>query len=206
MNFHKNHILLFSVILFGFVTLASVIAIGPAVWVQNNTHPLPGATPMTELEREGLAVYVSEGCVACHTQQVRPIAMDAQWGRPSAPGDYADVAPAGALRPYAPAVLGSSRTGPDLSNVGARQPSETWQYLHLYNPRIVVPESVMPAYPWLFEVVEEATADDGVVPVPAERVPAGSKIVATDEARALVAYLLSLEQVPLKGATHGEVR
>ena len=204
MNFHKNHTLLFSTILFGFLGLASIIAIGPAIWVQNNTHPLPSAEPLTDLERDGLGVYIAEGCVACHTQQVRPIAMDQVWGRPSAPGDYADVTPMDPLRPYAPAVLGSARTGPDLTNVGARQPSDTWQYLHMYNPRIVVPDSVMPAYPWLFEVVESPSADDVIVPVPAERVPDGGTVVATDKAEALIAYLLSLEQVPIEGATHGE--
>ena len=202
LNFHSNHKLLFSTILLGFLALSLIIAVGPALWVEANTAPLPGSEPMTALEHEGLKVYIAEGCVACHTQQVRPLAMDEVWGRAAVPGDYAHVGPLGAMSPYAPALLGSSRTGPDLSNVGARQPSETWHYLHLYNPRIVVPDSVMPAYPWLFEVVDEAGADDVVVPVSGERAPADGQVVATERARALVAYLLSLKQLDIE-ATSG---
>lgn len=199
MSFHKNHWLLFSVIFFGYIALSWIAAIGPALWVQDHSHALPGARPMTPIERRGLQVYVSEGCMACHTQQVRPLKMDAVWGRPSAPGDYAYVKPLDAWRPYAPAVLGSERTGPDLANIGARQPSETWQYLHLYNPRSVSPDSIMPAFPWLFEVVAQASADAVAVPVPPPYAPPSGTVVATGRAKALVAYLSSLRQVPLQG-------
>ncbi|MBN8773100.1 MAG: cbb3-type cytochrome c oxidase subunit II, partial [Thiobacillus sp.] len=145
MSFHKNHWLLFSVIFFGYIALSWIAAIGPAIWVQDHTRALPGSAPMTPVERRGLQVYIAEGCIACHTQQVRPLKMDAVWGRPSAPGDYAHLKPLDIWQPYAPAVLGSERTGPDLTSIGTRQPSETWQYLHLYNPRAVSPDSVMPA-------------------------------------------------------------
>lgn len=201
MSFHKNHWLLFSVIFFGYIALSWIAAIGPALWVQDHSHALPGARPMTPIERRGLQVYVSEGCIACHTQQVRPLKMDAVWGRPSAPGDYAFVKPLDAWRPYAPAVLGSERTGPDLTSIGARQPSETWQYLHLYNPRSVSPDSVMPAFPWLFKVVAKPAADAVMVPVPPPYAPPSGAVVATDKAKALVAYLLSLKQVPLQAAS-----
>jgi cytochrome c oxidase cbb3-type subunit 2 len=197
MSFHKNHWLLFSVIFFGYIALAWIAGIGPAIWVQDHSRALPGAKPMTPIERRGLEVYIAEGCIACHTQQVRPLKMDAVWGRPSAPGDYAYVKPLDFWRPYAPAVLGSERTGPDLTSIGVRQPSETWQYLHLYNPRTVSPDSIMPAFPWLFEVVAMPPADAVVVPLPPAYAPASGKIVATDRAKALVAYLLSLKQVPL---------
>src|SRR5699024_9324695 len=103
--------------------------------------------------------------VYCHTQQVRPIEMDGNWGRPSAPGDYAHIS-----RPdiwqQTPAVLGSSRNGPDLTNIGERQPSAVWHYMHLYNPRSVVGESIMPSYPWLFEVVEEPDAEATTISMP----------------------------------------
>src|SRR5690606_8224310 len=117
------------------------------------------------------AVYVAEGCVACHTQQVRPLEQDAPYGRPSAPGDYALMKQQDFWR-TTPAMLGTERTGPDLTNVGARQPSEVWQYMHLYNPRSVVADSMMPAYPWLFEVKAEADPDDTVVPLPEAFAPA----------------------------------
>jgi cytochrome c oxidase cbb3-type subunit 2 len=86
---------------------------------------------------------VASGCSYCHTQQVRPLPQDAVFGRPSAPGDFTY---------QTPELLGSERTGPDLTNVGARQASTVWQYIHLYNPRAVVPQSIMPAFEWLFEV------------------------------------------------------
>ncbi len=207
MNMHSNHRLLFSVIFFGFIALSMIIAVAPAIGVENSMRPLPNTTPMTEIEKRGLGVYIAEGCVACHTQQVRPLEMDEVWGRAAVPGDYAHVEPLGPLSPYAPALLGSSRTGPDLTNVGARQASETWQYMHLYNPRMVVPDSVMPAYPWLFEVVEQAGADDVVVPVTGAFAPAAGQVVPTPDGEALVAYLLSLKQAPLVVSTtadHGE--
>lgn len=200
MNMHSNHKLLFSVIFFGFLALSMVIAVAPAIGVENSMHPLPSAQPMTDLEKHGLGVYIAEGCVACHTQQVRPLDMDQVWGRAAVPGDYAYVEPLGPWSPYAPALLGSSRTGPDLTNVGARQASETWQYMHLYNPRMVVPDSVMPAYPWLFEVVTDAGADDVVVPASGEYAPAAGQVVPTEDGAALVAYLLSLQQAPLEGS------
>lgn len=127
--------------------------------------------------------------------------MDEVWGRAAVPADFAHVGPLGPWSPYAPALLGSSRTGPDLTNIGARQASETWQYLHLYNPRIVVPDSVMPAYPWLFDVVAVAGADDVVVPVSGDRAPAQGQVVAGAKGKALVAYLLSLSQGQLDVAT-----
>jgi cytochrome c oxidase cbb3-type subunit 2 len=151
------------------------------------------------LETEGLKVYISEGCVYCHTQQVRPLKMDAVWGRPSAPGDYAFVRPVGVWQPYASAILGSERTGPDLSNVGTRQASDAWQYLHLYNPRSVVESSIMPAFPWLFDVKSAAGPNEFVVPLPPEHAPATGVVVPNARGRALVAYLLSRRQVPIQG-------
>src|SRR5699024_7363468 len=197
-DLNTNHWLLLSLVFFGYVVLAWIFGFGPAFWVQSHTQPLPGAKPMTATERQGLQVYIAEGCVACHTQQARPIPMDRVWGRPSVPGDYADVNALGILHTYAPAVLGSERTGPDLSNVGSRQPSKVWQYIHLYQPRAVSPHSIMPAFHWLFKVVENPGSDAVVVPVPKQYAPAHGEVVATQRAQALVAYLLSLQQTPIK--------
>src|SRR5699024_4735911 len=140
--------------------------------------------------------YIAEGCVACHTQQVRPLEMDADFGRPSARDDYARIGgPLDMWRPYAPAVLGSARIGPDLSDVGSRQPAETWQYMHLYNPRTVVEDSIMPAYPWLFEVTDNPDEDAFVVPLPDEFAPGDDlQVVPNDRGQALVAYLFALKQ------------
>ncbi len=196
LNFHKNHKLLFGVVFWGFIFLSLIIAVFPALWVQQENEPLPASEPMTELERKGMKVFINEGCVYCHTQQVRPITMDENWGRPSAPGDYARINRPSVWR-QTPAVLGSERTGPDLTNIGKRQPSSVWHYMHLYNPRSVVKESIMPSYPWLFQVVENPPKDATVVSIPGEYGPSNGKIVPTKKAKALVAYLKSLKQVPM---------
>lgn len=196
LNFHKNHKLLFGVVFWGFVALTLMIAVIPASWVQQQNGSLPASEPMTEMQQKGLNVYISEGCVYCHTQQVRPIEMDENWGRPSAPGDYARINRQDVWR-QTPALLGSERTGPDLSNIGKRQPSDVWHYMHLYNPRSVVEESIMPSYPWMFEVVQNPAEDATTVSMPEGYGPENGTLVAKEEARALVAYLKSLKQVPM---------
>ena len=84
-DFGKSHWLLFGVSFFGFIALAYVVGIGPAIWVQNHTQPLPGSVAPTALETEGLKIYISEGCVYCHTQQVRPLKMDGGLGKALGP-------------------------------------------------------------------------------------------------------------------------
>jgi cytochrome c oxidase cbb3-type subunit 2 len=195
-DFHKNHTLLFLTIFVGFAFISIVVAVGPAINVQNINKPLPGSTPLTPSEERGLAVYVAEGCLYCHTQQVRPLEMDSPYGRPSAPGDYARLKPLDFWR-FTPSTLGTERTGPDLSDIGNRQPSEAWHYIHLYNPRAVVNNSIMQAYPWHFEIREYTTKNDVVVTLPPEFAPEKGKVVAKQEAKDLVAYLLSLKQTPI---------
>lgn len=199
MNFHRNHWLLLITIILGFLILSLIIAVAPAYWVQAQVQVQDTGEPLSGIVWRGLEVYVAEGCVACHTQQVRPLEMDEVWGRPSAPGDYAKLGPMDVWRPYAPAVLGSSRIGPDLSDVGDRQPSETWHYLHLFNPRSVVDASIMPAYPWLFDVVDKPADDAMVIHVPALFAPSEGEVVPNERGEALVAYLLALQQEALDG-------
>lgn len=163
-------------------------------------EPSPGLLPYTPEEAMGRGVYVSEGCVYCHSQQPRDPsqAPDDQrgWGRPSVPGDYA--------YDY-PHQLGTMRTGPDLFNVGARLPSADWHYLHLYQPRAVSPVSVMPSYAYLFEHVDARRPGDVVVTIPAEVQRAPGVVVATPEAQALVRYLLRLDHTaPVLTASHEE--
>ena len=136
--------------------------------------------------------------MACHTQQVRNVDMDKPWGkRPGIPADYADNTRIDFWRNTA-TLMGTERTGPDLTNIGARQPSMAWNLLHLYQPRAVVGSSIMPAYPWLFEVKEKVGKDDVEVVVPDEfRTGINGKIIATKEALQLVAYLQSLKQADL---------
>ena len=153
--------------------------------------PPPGLKPYTSAELRGRAVYISNGCVYCHSQQPRDRNfgpdIERGWGRPSVPGDYTYD------RPH---LLGSMRTGPDLFNIAARQPSKDWHLGHLYQPRAYTPGSIMPSYPFLFNVKDAKEAEkEGEQPValpPAYGPNVGQVVVPTPEALDLVKYLLSL--------------
>ena len=149
MSAFDNHKKLFGTAFIFFAALTIWVAVIPALNNQKNNAPLPGAKPLTEAERKGKDIYIANGCVACHTQQVRNIDMDKMWGeRPGVAADYAGNHRLDFLRNTA-TLMGTERTGPDLTNIGNRQPSSDWQLVHLFNPRTVVKESIMPAYPWL---------------------------------------------------------
>lgn len=172
-----------------YVVIVMFIAVGPAIDLAQ-TPPGPGVQPLTPLEAEGRQVFASNGCDYCHTMQVRPLPEDKPFGRPSAPGDFA----------YAtPEMLGSERTGPDLTNVGNAKPSDVWQYIHLYDPRAVEPHSIMPNFKFLFEVVDKVPEGDTAVPVPPAFAPRHGYVIPSPKAKALVAYLLSLKQAPIPG-------
>ncbi|HET6788062.1 MAG TPA: cbb3-type cytochrome c oxidase subunit II, partial [Aquabacterium sp.] len=117
-------------------------------------QPPPGLSPYTSAELRGRAVYIANGCVYCHSQQPRDrnFGPDLKrgWGRASVPGDYVYDKPH---------LLGSMRTGPDLLNIGARQPSKDWQLGHLYQPRAYTPGSIMPSYRFLFNVKDAKEAE-----------------------------------------------
>ena len=186
MNLHTSHRLLVAFAFFGYAALTYLIAVGPAFEIQKTT-PLAGMPALSPEAARGRALYLAEGCGFCHTQFVRDLPMDRPYGRPSLAEDYALESPP---------LLGTQRTGPDLANVAARQSSDAWHLLHLYNPRSVVPQSVMPGYPWYFEIKEKAEPGDVVVPVPGSFVPTPNRVVvARREAQDLVAYLLSLRQM-----------
>lgn len=207
-NFHKDHANLVNVAFVVFALLSTGIAVAPALTLTETNAPLPDMPVMTAQERRGLEVYVNEGCMGCHTQQVRNIEMDKTWGsRPSIPADYYYSKQRLNVWQQSPSVLGSERTGPDLTNVGVRQASSQWQYLHLYNPRLVVKGSIMPRYGWLFHEVDSADLKPGdvVLPIPADKLPdPGRKVVASAKAQDLVAYLLSLKQAPLPSGVQAD--
>ena len=172
-----------------YAVLALMMGVLPGIAL-SETPPGSEVKPLTPLQARGRAVYVANGCSYCHTQQVRPLPQDKIWGRPSAPGDFAY---------QTPELLGSERTGPDLTNIGVRQSSELWQYIHLYNPRAVVPESVMPAFDWMFQVVDRAPAGVTAIALPKAFAPPSGEVIPTPDAQALLAYLLSLKQPALPG-------
>ena len=158
---------------------------------------MPGVVPLDAAAARGREVYVGEGCSYCHTQQVRPLAQDRVWGRPSRAGDYAYSTPQ---------LLGSERTGPDLSNIGARQPSDGLAVDSSLRAARARARSIMPAYPWLFVAKDHADPGDVVVSVPPEYAPPGKVVVATRDEQDLVAYLTSLKQPALRrvaGAVNG---
>ncbi len=166
----------------------SALVVLPYLQVRD-VEPTPGLKPYTAEQWRGRESYVAHGCLYCHSQQPRAAAFapDAQrgWGRAPVAGDYAFDTPH---------LLGTMRTGPDLLNVGARQPSAQWHLGHLYQPRAFVPGSIMPAYPFLFELKDRPQDGDVVVAVPPEHRPPGKVVVARPEALELVAYLKSLDR------------
>jgi len=155
-----------------------------------NVQPPAGLKPYTDEQLIGRQSYIANGCVYCHSQQPRDIGLapDATrgWGRASVAGDYAYDTPH---------LLGTMRTGPDLLNIGARQPSKDWQLGHLYQPRAYTPGSIMPPYPFLFEVRQGAAKPgETIVNLPPSFAKPGQVVVAKPEALALVSYLLSLDR------------
>jgi cytochrome c oxidase cbb3-type subunit II len=145
----------------------------------------PAARP--GLARQGLELYRANGCVYCHSQQVRPMATDLErWGkRRTVAEDYLFDTPV---------LLGSQRVGPDLTNIGVRPRSEEWHLLHFYDPRSVVPDSTMPPYRYLFtkRKVAGRPAPEALKLTGKFAPGPGWEIVPKPEARALIAYLLSL--------------
>ena len=162
----------------------SALIVMPYIQV-SDVKPPEGLKPYTSAQLRGRNVYIANGCVYCHSQQPRdrsfaPADAERGWGRVSVPGDY-----------YYdnPHLLGSMRTGPDLFNIGARQPSMDWNLGHLYQPRAYVPGSIMPSYPFLFEVKDKADPDEVVVKLPPDYQPQNKVVVARPEAVDLVKYL-----------------
>lgn len=160
----------------------------------SDVPPSEGLKPYTSQQLRGREVYIKNGCVYCHTQQPRAQAQAPDfkrgWGRAPVAGDYFYDKPH---------LLGTMRTGPDLLNIGARQPSADWNLGHLYQPRAYTPGSIMPSYPFLFEIKDKADTGDKVVNLPPAYAPIGQQVVATQEALDLVAYLLALDRTyPVK--------
>lgn len=166
---------------------ASVLVIVPYFQLRPIQPPAALKDYSAEQAR-GRQEYISQGCMYCHSQQPRDAsqAPDGKrgWGRAPVPGDYYYD------RPH---LLGTMRTGPDLFNIGARQPSIDWQLGHLYQPRAYTPDSIMPGFPYLFEVKPHADPGDKVVMLPPQFAPERGVVVASPEAMALAKYLLSLD-------------
>ncbi|MFW7345558.1 MAG: cytochrome-c oxidase, cbb3-type subunit II [Pigmentiphaga sp.] len=174
------------------VSIAGLVQIVPLFFQHSTTTPVQGVEPYTALRLAGRDVYIREGCVGCHSQQVRTLAAEVQRY-----GHYSEAGEGVYDRPF---LWGSKRTGPDLARVGGRY-SDDWHRVHLNNPRDVVPESNMPAYPWLRQTpVASGQVEAGMralrtlgVPYTDEQVAnAAAELAGKTEEDALVAYLQGL--------------
>jgi len=171
------------------VAVGGLVEIVPLYFQKSVTEPVAGLKPYTPLQLTGRDVYIREGCYNCHSQMVRPFRAEVE--------RYGHYSVAGEFVYDHPFQWGSKRTGPDLHRVGGRY-SDEWHRLHLLDPRSVVPESNMPAYPWLFRTgasVEDIEAKMRAlrsvgVPYPDAEI-AGAKAALKDktEMDALIAYL-----------------
>lgn len=122
------------------LSLGGLAEIVPLFFEKSTTTPVDGLKPYTPLQLLGRDVYIREGCNNCHSQMIRPFRAETE--------RYGHYSVSGESSWDHPFLWGSKRTGPDLARVGGKY-SNDWQYIHLDNPRAVVPESVMPAFYWL---------------------------------------------------------
>ena len=122
------------------ISIGGLVEIAPLYYIKDTIEKVDGVRPYTPLEQRGRDIYVREGCYTCHSQMIRPFRdEDMRYGH------YSLAAESQYDHPF---QWGSKRTGPDLARVGGKY-SNAWQTQHLNNPRDVVPESIMPSYPWL---------------------------------------------------------
>jgi cytochrome c oxidase cbb3-type subunit 2 len=129
------------------VSVGGLVQIVPLYFQKSTTQPVAGLKPYNALQLTGRDVYIREGCYNCHSQMIRPFRAETE--------RYGHYSVAGEFVYDHPFQWGSKRTGPDLARVGGRY-SDEWHRVHLINPRDVVPESNMPAYPWLAKAPADA--------------------------------------------------
>jgi cytochrome c oxidase cbb3-type subunit 2 len=177
------------------VSVGGLVEIVPLFFQRSTTQPVSGVVPYTALQLTGRDIYIREGCGNCHSQMIRPFRAETE--------RYGHYSVAGEFVYDHPFLWGSKRTGPDLARVGQRY-SDDWHRIHLRNPRDLVPESNMPAYPWLADMA--ANAGDAPAKMRALRtlgVPyteedinsAAAAVTGKSEMDALVAYLQGLGTV-----------
>jgi cytochrome c oxidase cbb3-type subunit 2 len=171
------------------VAVGGVVEILPLYFQRSLTEPVPGLKPYTALQVAGRDIYVREGCYNCHSQMIRPFRAETM--------RYGHYSMAGEFVYDHPFQWGSKRTGPDLQRVGGRY-SDEWHRIHFNNPRDLVPESNMPAYPWLagatvqgadMPVRMKALRTLGAPYTDAEIASAPQDVQGKTELEALIAYL-----------------
>ncbi len=174
------------------ISFGALVEIVPLFFQSQTTEPFKGLQPLTALQLEGRDIYIREGCNVCHSQMIRPLRSETE--------RYGHYSVAGESVYDHPFVWGSKRTGPDLARVGGRY-SDDWHKAHLFNPRDVVPESNMPAYPWLFEnEINSAVTGDKMAALKAVGVPYTEQDIATAQSatagkKEIVALIDYLQQL-----------
>ena len=138
----ERNLALMVVLIFIAISFGGLTEIVPLFFQRQTTEPIEGLRPLSALELEGRDIFIREGCLGCHSQMIRPLRAETE--------RYGHYSVAGESVWDHPFLWGSKRTGPDLARVGGRY-SDAWHRVHLLNPRNVVPESNMPAFPWLDE-------------------------------------------------------
>jgi cytochrome c oxidase cbb3-type subunit 2 len=174
------------------VAVGGLVEIVPLFFQKSTTEPIAGVKPDTPLRLVGRDIYLREGCYNCHSQMIRPLVAETlRYGHYSVAGEYVYDHPF---------QWGSKRTGPDLHRVGGKY-SDEWQRLHMISPRDLVPESIMPAYPWLekasvqdwpIQVRMKALRVAGVPYTDAQIAAAPAELQGKTELDAMVAYLQGL--------------
>ena len=174
------------------ISVGLLIEVVPLFGQKSVTEPAPGVKPYTALQVAGRDIYIREGCYNCHSQMIRPFRAETErYGHYSVGGESVYD------RPF---QWGSKRTGPDLARVGGRY-SDEWHRIHLLNPRDVVPESNMPAFPWLARnTVDGATIQKHMTALRTVGVPYTDEEIANapkdvdgkSELEAVIAYLQGL--------------
>ncbi|MDG0978401.1 MAG: cytochrome-c oxidase, cbb3-type subunit II [Halieaceae bacterium] len=177
------------------ISFGTLVELVPLIFSKQVSEPVEGLKPLTALQLEGRDIYIREGCNTCHSQMIRALRAESErYGHYSVAGEFVYD------RPF---LWGSKRTGPDLARVGGRY-SDDWHRAHLYNPRDVVPESNMPAFPWLFENVIDSSVTPkklstlqtlGVPYSEADIDGAAASVEGKKEIDAVVAYLQNLGTV-----------
>lgn len=174
------------------VAIGGLVEIVPLFFQRSTTEPVTGLKPYTALQVAGRDIYLREGCYGCHSQMIRPLRAETL--------RYGHYSVAGESVWDHPFQWGSKRTGPDLARVGARY-SDEWHRVHLLNPRDLVPESNMPAYPWLAQSNVDSTTigshlsalrQVGVPYTDEDIAEAATAVEGKTELEALIAYLQML--------------
>ena len=194
----RNQALMIALVI-AVVSVGGLVEIVPLSFQKSVTEPVAGLKPYTALQLAGRDIYVREGCYNCHSQMIRPLRAETE--------RYGHYSVAGEFVYDHPFQWGSKRTGPDLHRVGGRY-SDEWHRIHLFNPRDVVPESNMPAYPWLAKTRANAADIEaklgalralGVPYSEADVQGARKALEGKTEMDALVAYLQGLGSAVKRG-------